>query len=102
MLRCSRARPVAEELRRNQIAIEDIAAFQAEPLFELFGTNRLPMQNQLRETRRILFNLGDGAIGKLLRIGAIGNVLNEHAGDMFAFRRKRIVILSSGYQLKPY
>ena len=92
MLRCSRARPVAEELRRNQIAIEDIAAFQAEPLFEFFGAKRLPIQNQLRKTRSILFYLGNGAIGKPLRVRTIGNVLNEHAGDMLAFRCKRIVV----------
>src|SRR5688500_1047225 len=90
-------RPVREELVEPHLAVEDVAADQAEAALEIERRQRQPADDAGGEARRVAVDMADDGVGRLLapRVPAPrdleGEMLAEQAGDMGAGRSEAVV-----------
>src|SRR5687767_14791658 len=83
-------RPVREELVEAHLAVEDVAADQAEAALEIERRQRQPADDAGGEARRKTVDMADDRVGRFVapRVPparhVIGEMLAEQAGDMAA------------------
>ena len=86
-----RARALLEQLARQHLAVEDVAAGDAEARLELARAERQPLDDPVGQLRADLGEAGDRGVGGGLGVDVRREALAEQRQHVAARRRERVV-----------
>ena len=83
-----RREPLLQQLGPEHLAVEDVAALDAEAGLELLRAEREAIDDPVRERRADLGESGDGQVGRLRRLDVGREALAEEGEHVAAVRRE--------------